>query len=105
MLRLMSYAGTSLKASAAKTGISGYEAMKLRYKGLCARGIYIYLLYASGDSWYERRMFKSTFFSNAEVHRRATLLFNCRPRGDWVRIMAVSCYALEPSNMNQVSML
>ena len=80
-------------------------AMKLRYKGLCARGIYIYLLYAGGDSWYERRMFKSTFFSNTEVHRRATLLFNRRPRGDFVRMMAVSCYALEPSNMNQVSML
>ncbi len=65
-------------------------AMKLRYKGLCARGIYIYLQYAGGDSWYERKMFKSTFFSNAEVYRRATLLFNRRPRGDWLRMMAVS---------------
>ncbi|MBI2592177.1 hypothetical protein HYW36_01750 [Candidatus Saccharibacteria bacterium] len=80
-------------------------AIKLRYKDLCARGIYIYLLYASGDAWYERRMFKSTFFSNAEVYRRATLLFNRRPRGDWVRMMAVSCYGLEPSNMAQVSLL
>ena len=89
-------------------------AMKLRYKGLCARGIYIYLLYAGGDSWYERRMFKSTFSSNAEVYRRATLLFNRRPvpdgsgrrpHGDWVRMIAVSCYALEPSNMSQVSLL
>lgn len=80
-------------------------AMKLRYKGLCARGVYIYLMYAGGDSWYERRMFKSTFFTNAEVHRRATLLFNRQPRSDWVRMMAISCYALEPSSMNQVSML
>ncbi len=80
-------------------------AMKLRYKDLRARGIYIYLLYAGGDSWYERRMFKSTFFSNAEVYRRATLLFNRRPRGDWVRMIAVSCYNLSPSNMNQVSLL
>lgn len=80
-------------------------AMKLRYKSLCARGMYIYLMYAGGDSWYERRMFKSTFFSNAEVHRRATLLFNRRPRGDWVRMIAVSCYALEPSKINQISML
>lgn len=89
-------------------------AMKLRYKGLCARGVYIYLMYASGDSWYERRMFKSTFFTNAEVYRRATLLFNRRPvpdgsgrrpTGDWVRMIAVSCYALEPSNMNQISLL
>ncbi len=80
-------------------------AMKLRYKGLAARGVYIYLMYAGGDSWYERRMFKSTFFTNAEVHRRATLLFNRRPRGDWVRMIAVSCYALEPSNINQMSIL
>ena len=89
-------------------------AMKLRYKGLSARGIYIYLLYDSGDAWYERRMFKSSFFSNAEVYRRATLLFNRRPvpdgsgrrpHGDWVRMIAVSCYALEPSNMSQVSLL
>ncbi|MDO8591340.1 MAG: hypothetical protein Q7R60_00200 [bacterium] len=80
-------------------------AMKLRYKNLCARGLYIYILYAGGDSWYERRMFKSTFFSNAEVYRRATLLFNRRPLGDFVRMIAVSCYALEPSNISQVSLL
>lgn len=80
-------------------------AMKLRYKGLSARGIYIYLQYAGGDSWYERKMFKSTFFSNAEVYRRATLLFNRRPQGDYVRMIAVSCYGLEYSNINQVSML
>lgn len=80
-------------------------AMKLRHKGLCARGIYLYLMYAGGDSWYERRMFRSTFFSNSEVHRRAVLLFNNCPRGDWVRMMAVSCYALEPSNLSQVSLL
>lgn len=80
-------------------------AMKLRYKGLSARGIYLYLLYAGGDSWYERRLFKSSFFSNGEVHRRATLLFNRRPRDDFVRLIAVSCYKLEPSNMSQVSLL
>lgn len=89
-------------------------AMKLRYKGLCARGVMIYLMYAGGDSWCERRMFKSTFFTNAEVYRRATLLFNRRPvpdgsgrwpQGDWVRMIAVSCYGLELSNMNQVSLL
>jgi len=63
------------------------------------------LMYEGGDSWYERRMFKSTFFSNAEVYRRAVLLFNNRPQGDWVRMMAVSCYALQPSKISQVSLL
>ncbi len=80
-------------------------AVKLRYKGLCARGVAVYLMYAGGDSWNERRMFKSSFFSNAEVHRRATLLFNRRPRDDWVRMIAVSCYGLEPSNTSQISLL
>lgn len=80
-------------------------AMKLRYKGLSARGIYIYLMYAGGDSWYERKMFKSSFFSNAEVHRRAMLVFNRRPQGDWVRMMAISCYGLESSNISQISLL
>src|SRR5579863_3376446 len=28
--------------------------MKLRYKGLCARGILVYARYTSGDYWYER---------------------------------------------------
>lgn len=80
-------------------------AMKLRYKNLSARGVSVYLMYAGGDSWYERRMFKSSFFSNAEMCRRATLLFNRRPTGDWVRMMAVGCYGLKPSDMSQMSLL
>jgi DNA polymerase-4 len=80
-------------------------AMKLRYKGFAARGIFVYVRYASGDYWYERRKFKSLFFSNVEVYRRATLLFNNRPRDAYEREIGVSCYGLEPSNINQVSLL
>lgn len=79
--------------------------MKLRYKGFSARGIMVYARYVSGDYWYERRMFRSTFFSNAEIHRRAMLLFNRRPRDDYVREIGVTCYQLEPSDRNQVSLL
>jgi DNA polymerase-4 len=80
-------------------------AIKLRYKGFAARGILIYVRYASGDYWYERRMFKSSFFTNSEVIRRATLLFNRRPQDDYPREIGVSCYALEPSTINQMSLL
>ncbi|OVE78644.1 hypothetical protein BVY00_02295 [bacterium G20] len=80
-------------------------AMKLRYKGLCARGVFVYVRYAGGDYWYERKMWGSSFFTNAEVHRRAVLLMNKRPRGDFEREIGVSCYALEPSAMSQVSLL
>jgi DNA polymerase-4 len=80
-------------------------AMKLRYKNLCARGVFVYVRYAGGDYWYERKMFKSCFFTNAEVHRRAILLMNKRPRGDYEREIGVTCYGLEPSSMSQVSLL
>ena len=79
--------------------------MKLRYNGMCARGIAVHVRYASGDYWYERRMFKTTFFSNAEVQRRATLLFNRRPRDDVEREIGVTCYMLTPSETGQISLL
>lgn len=80
-------------------------AMKLRHKNMCARGIFVYVRYQNGDYWYDRRKFKSTFFSNGEVHRRATLLFNRRPRDTYPIELGVSCYGLEPSNTNQISLL
>ena len=80
-------------------------AMKLRHRNLAARGVYLQPPYANGDVWYERRLFKTPVFSGGDVLRRALLLFNRRPRDDWVRMMSVSCYKLEPSNANQLSML
>lgn len=80
-------------------------AMKLRYKNVCARGIFVYVRYASGDYWYGRQIFASTFFTNQEVYRRATLLFNRRPRDAYVREIGISCYALAPSSQNQLSLL
>ncbi len=80
-------------------------AMKLRYKGLAARGVILYLMYANGDHWYERKIFGQPFFSNSDVLAKASLLFNRRPREDWVRMMSISCYNLVPSNMGQVSLL
>lgn len=80
-------------------------AMKLRYKGFAAKGVMVYVKYSNGDYWHDRRVFKSSFYSNGEVYRRATLLFNNRPRDDYEREIGVSCYNLEASNMNQVSLL
>ncbi len=80
-------------------------AMKLRYRGLAARGVHLYLAYANGDVWYERQMFKTPVSADTDVYRRALLLFNRRPKGGWVRMMAVSCYRLEPSATSQLSLL
>ncbi|HET9850773.1 MAG TPA: hypothetical protein VFP35_04110 [Candidatus Saccharimonadales bacterium] len=80
-------------------------AMKLRYKGLAARGVILSLHFAGGDYWYERKIFNQPFFTNADVLTRASLLFNRRPKDDWVRQMSIACYNLVPSNANQVSLL
>lgn len=79
--------------------------LKMRYKGLCARGMSVHIRYKSGDYWHSRKAFKSTFFSNGEIYRRATLLFNQHPRLDYVVELGISCYLLETSNANQISIL
>ena len=79
--------------------------LKLRHKNLCARGILVYARYASGDYWYNRKIFKTTFYSNAEVYRRAILIFNRRPIDGYVKEIGITCYALEPSQSNQISLL
>jgi DNA polymerase-4 len=80
-------------------------AVKLRYKGFCARGLMVYVKYESGDYWHNRKMFKTTFFSNAELYRRALLLFNSRPQDSYPKEIGVSCYALGASSLNQISLL
>ena len=80
-------------------------ALKLRYKNRAAYGVQVYVRYASGDYWHERKMFKTPVFSGADVFRRATLLFNRRPHYDYEREMGISCYGLISSNQNQVSLL
>lgn len=79
--------------------------LKMRYKGLCARGINVHLRYRGGDYWSSRKAFKSTFFTNAEIYRRATLLFNQHPHADYIVELGVSCYLLETSSINQLSIL
>lgn len=85
--------------------LSETTALKLRHRGLAARGVHLYLVYANGDIWYERRLFKTAAYTGAETYRRLLLLFNKHPRYDWVRMMSVSCYKLEPANTNQISLL
>lgn len=80
-------------------------AMKLRYRGLAARGVSVYLRYSNGDYWYDKKIFKQPFFSNQDVMTKVILLFNRRPLDDFVREIGVSCYKLEPSSMGQVSLL
>jgi DNA polymerase-4 len=40
---------------------------KLRYQGVDARGILVWAHFRTGESWYVRRMFKTTFFTDADI--------------------------------------
>ncbi|MGH7156623.1 MAG: DNA polymerase Y family protein [Candidatus Saccharimonadales bacterium] len=79
--------------------------LKLRCKGFCARGISLHIQYKTGDAWHSRRAFKSSFYTTPEIFRRALLLFNQHPRLDHIVMISVSCYLLEPSTANQLSIL
>ncbi|MDQ3159254.1 MAG: hypothetical protein M3P98_03935 [bacterium] len=76
---------------------------KLRYNGVDARGILVWCGFATGDSWYQRKMFKTTFFSDREIYRRALYLFNQRPKHMKVSSLGVTCYKLTSTNRSQLS--
>ncbi len=74
---------------------------KLRFSGMDARGILVWARFQSGDSFVQRKMFKSTFYTNSEIYRRALYLFNQRPRHLVVASMGLTCYELTPSKRSQ----
>lgn len=79
--------------------------MKLRYNNVDARGVLVWADFQSGESFYMRKMFKSSFYTDQEVYRRALLLFNQRPGHMIITRLGVSCYKLTPSTRSQVSLL
>lgn len=78
--------------------------MKLRYKNVEARGICVWATFQSGEFWKGKRMYKTTFYTNQEVYRRALEQFNGIPRGMVVRTIGLYCYMLTPSSRSQLSM-
>jgi DNA polymerase-4 len=78
---------------------------KLRFQSVDARGIMVWARFQTGDSWYVRKMGKTTFYTDQELYRRALYLFNQRPKQMVVQTMGVTCYELTPSTRNQVSLI
>lgn len=79
--------------------------MKLRFKNVDARGILVWARFQSGESFVLRKMFKTPFYTDQEVYRRALLLFNQRPKHMVVTQIGVTCYQLTPSARSQVGLL
>lgn len=78
--------------------------MKLRYKNVEARGICVWARFQTGESWYSKRMYKTTYYTNQEIYRRALEQFNNIPPGAIVQTIGLYCYMLTPSSRSQLSM-
>ena len=78
--------------------------MKLRYKNVEARGICVWARLRNGESWYGKRMYKTTYYTNQEIYRRALEQFNTIPKGAVVQTIGLYCYMLTPSSRSQLSM-
>lgn len=77
--------------------------MKLRFRQADARGVCVWLSFNSGEYWHSKRAYKTSFYTNQEIYRRAMELFNQRPHGV-VRTIGIYCYLLTPSKRNQMSL-
>ncbi len=78
---------------------------KLRYQGMDARGIQVWIRYQAGDGWSQRKMFKSTFYTDNDIYAKALYLFNQRPKHLVVQTMGITCYQLTPSARSQLSLI
>jgi DNA polymerase-4 len=76
---------------------------KLRFKNVTARGIIVWTIFTNHETWYQRKMFKTSFFSDQDIYSRTLYIFNQRPKLT-VQTMGMACYELQPSNRNQISL-
>lgn len=78
---------------------------KLRYQGMDARGIQVWASFQTGDSWQQRKMFRSTFYTDSQIYTKALYLLNKRPKHLVIQTMGITCYQLTPSSRSQLSLL
>lgn len=78
--------------------------MKVRFRGVEARGICVWANYRNGESFYAKRMYKTGIYTNQDIYRRATEMFNQRRLGADIQTMGIYCYGIEPSKRSQLSM-
>lgn len=77
--------------------------VKLRYRGVRARGVCVWARLRSGEYWHAKQVYPTGFFSNQAVYARALEQFEKRPSGAIVQTIGIYCYKLEPSVHSQLS--
>lgn len=79
-------------------------AIKLRHRNVEARGVCLWLSFQAGGSFVEKKMYKTSAFSNQDTWLRVSKLFAKRPKHMVVRTMGLYLYRLTPSARSQLDM-
>ena len=78
--------------------------LKLRYRGAEARGVCVWVEFSMGGGWRDKRMHRSTFYTNQDIWERVARLFDHRPKHMVVRTMGLYLYELTPSTRSQLGL-
>lgn len=77
---------------------------RLRKAGHRALGVHIACLYVDGTHWHMGRKFSTALYTTSELFKKALLLLNKQPEWKKVTHLAVSCYDLIDSDVEQVGL-
>lgn len=75
----------------------------MRFQNADARGVLVWLVLEDGEYWQQRKMYKTSFYTDREIYARALYLFNQRPKAR-VTSIGITCYQITPTNRNQASL-
>lgn len=78
--------------------------MKLRFRNAEARGVCVWVAFNAGGGWKDKKMFRSTFYTNEDIWEKISRLFDHRPKHMAVRTMGLYLYEITPSTRSQLSM-
>jgi len=77
---------------------------KLRFRNVDARGVAVWLTFQSGETFYDKRTYKTGVFTDSDIWLRVSKIFNQRPKHMSVRTMGLTLYKLEPSARSQIGL-
>lgn len=78
--------------------------VKLRYREVEARGVCVWVEFNTGGGWRDKKMYKTTVYSNQDIWERVSQLFDHRPKHMVVRTMGLYLYELTPSSRSQIGL-
>jgi len=81
--------------------LSDTAGVKLRYRNVEAWGVCVWAVFSTGGYWRDKRMFKSSFYTNQDIWERVSTLFDQRPKHMVLRSMGLYLYKLTPSTRSQ----